>query len=89
MSNKDIRDYARIKDVKLWQIAEKLNLCDSNFSRLLRHELSDEKKAEIKDIIDNLASNQQGVQVMDNVLTVQQVAVALKKDAFVCLYMKQ
>lgn len=58
MSNKDIRDYARIKDVKLWQIAEKLNLCDSNFSRLLRHELSDEKKAEIKDIIDNLASNQ-------------------------------
>ena len=58
MSNKEIRDYARIKDVKLWQIAEKLNLCDSNFSRLLRHELSDEKKAEIKDIIDNLASNQ-------------------------------
>lgn len=58
MSNKEIRDYARIKDVKLWQIAEKLNLCDSNFSRLLRHELSDEKKAEIKDIIDKLASEQ-------------------------------
>lgn len=58
MSNKEIRDYARIKDVKLWQIAEKLNLCDSNFSRLLRHELSDGKKAEIKDIIDKLASEQ-------------------------------
>ena len=58
MSNREIRDYARIKDVKLWKIAEKLNLCDSNFSRLLRHELSEEKKAEIKDIIDNLASNQ-------------------------------
>lgn len=58
MSNKEIRDYARIKDVKLWKIADKLNLCDSNFSRLLRHELSDEKKAEIKDIIDKLASEQ-------------------------------
>lgn len=58
MSNKEIRDYARIKDVKLWKIAEKLNLCDSNFSRLLRHELSEEKKAEIKDIIDKLASEQ-------------------------------
>lgn len=58
MSNKEIRDYARIKDVKLWQIAEKLNLCDSNFSRLLRHELSDEKKVEIKDIIDKSASEQ-------------------------------
>ena len=58
MSNKEIRDYARIKDVKLWKIAEKLNLCDSNFSRLLRHELSDKKKAEIKGIIDKLASEQ-------------------------------
>lgn len=56
MKNKDIRDYARIKDVRLWQIAEKLNLCDSNFSRLLRHELPEEKKAEIKAIIDDLAA---------------------------------
>ena len=58
MKNKDIRDYARIKDVRLWQIAEKLNLCDSNFSRLLRHELPEDKKTEIKAIIDNLAAEQ-------------------------------
>lgn len=56
MKNKDIRDYARIKDVRLWQIAEKLNLCDSNFSRLLRHELPEDKKAEIRTIIDELAA---------------------------------
>lgn len=56
MKNKDVRDYARIKDVRLWQIAEKLQLYDSNFSRLLRRELSDEKKAEIKAIIDELAA---------------------------------
>jgi len=58
LKNKDIRDYARIKDVRLWQIAEKLNLCDSNFSRLLRHELPEDKKTEIKAIIDNLAAGQ-------------------------------
>ncbi len=58
MKNKDIRDYARIKDVRLWQIAEKLNLCDSNFSRLLRHELPEDKKTEIKAIINNLAAGQ-------------------------------
>ena len=55
MCNKDIRDYARIKDVRLWKIAEKLNMQDSNFSRELRHELSDDKKAEIFKIIDELA----------------------------------
>ena len=60
MRNKDIRDYARIKDVKFWKIAEKLNMLDSNFSRLLRHELSDEKKEAIKTIIDDLARNQGG-----------------------------
>ena len=55
MQNRDIRDYARVKDVRLWKIAEKLNIVDSNISRLLRHELSDEKKAEIYKIIDELA----------------------------------
>lgn len=59
MQNKDIRDYARINDVRLWQIAEKLNLQDSNFSRILRRELSEEKKAEIRAIIDGLAIGEQ------------------------------
>lgn len=56
MCNKDVRDYARIKDVKFWMIAEKLNMHDSNFSRILRKELPEDKKAEIKAIIDELAS---------------------------------
>lgn len=54
-TNKDIRDYARIKDVRLWRIAEKLNICDSNFSRLLRHELPEDKKMRIRSIIDELS----------------------------------
>lgn len=56
MRNKDIRDYARIKDVKLWKIAEKLNMHDSNFSRLLRQELTEDKKEEIQKIIDELSA---------------------------------
>ena len=63
MQNKDIRDYARIKDVKLWKIAERLNMLDSNFSRLLRHELRDEKKVEIKTIIDELSTEQRGGEI--------------------------
>lgn len=55
MRNKEIRDYARIKDVRLWKIAEKLNMQDSNFSRLLRHELTEDKKEEIRKIIDELS----------------------------------
>lgn len=56
MCNKDIRDYARIKDVRLWQIASRLGINDSTLSRKLRSELTEDKKAEIRAIIDELTT---------------------------------
>ena len=56
MCNKDIREFAKNHNVKLWQIANKLNINDGNFSRKLRTELSEDKKAEIFKIIDELAA---------------------------------
>lgn len=56
MCNKDIREYANKRNVRLWQIAIKLGINDGNFSRKLRVELSEEKKAEIRAIIDSLAA---------------------------------
>ena len=58
MRNKDIREYAEKHNVRLWQIASKLGINDGNFSRKLRTELSEDKKAEIKAIIDELATEQ-------------------------------
>lgn len=56
MCNKDVREYAKIHSVKLWQIANKLHINDGNFSRKLRTELTEDKKAEIFKIIDELAA---------------------------------
>lgn len=61
MKNKDIRDYARIRDVRLWEIANALGINDATFSRKLRIELSEDKKAEIYSIIDRLAAEQKAV----------------------------
>jgi hypothetical protein len=55
MINKKIRELAKEKGVKLWQIADKLLLNDGNFSRLLRHELPKEKEQKILDIINKLS----------------------------------
>ena len=55
MINDDIRLMAAGNGVKLWQIADVLGLKDSNFSRLLRKELSPEEKQRIYDIIENLS----------------------------------
>ncbi|MCC2836288.1 hypothetical protein MKC69_14215 [[Clostridium] innocuum] len=56
----DLRDYAKSKGVKLWQIAEKLNINDGNFSRKLRKELPDQEKKKIIMIVDEVANSESG-----------------------------
>lgn len=56
MCNQDIREYAKSHNVKLWQIANALNINDGNFSRKLRVELTEDKKEEIRKIIDELSA---------------------------------
>lgn len=55
MKNEDIRQAAKAAQVKLWQIAEVVGLNDGNFSRKLRHELPDDEKQRILEIIDRLS----------------------------------
>lgn len=55
MTNQKIRDYAQKKKVKLWEIANKLNILDCNFSRKLRTELPKDEQSKIIKIIDELA----------------------------------
>ena len=52
--NKTIRSAILNNNLKFWQIAEKLNMNDGNFSSLLRKELTKEKKEEIFKIIELL-----------------------------------
>lgn len=60
VNNKKLRDYAKNKGVKLWQIAERLNINDGNFSRKLRKELSEEEKQKIIEIINTVAKQKRG-----------------------------
>lgn len=60
MKNLDVRNYATKKGVKLWEIAEKLNIHDSNLSRLLRKEVSKQKKSEIINAVDEIVKEKIG-----------------------------
>ena len=56
MKNLDIRDYAKEKKVNLWEVSERLGYAhETAFSRVLRHELTEDKKQEIRKIIDELS----------------------------------
>lgn len=60
MSNQLIREYAKISGVKLWEVAERLNIQDTNLSKMLRHQLSDDKENELMAIIDQIAKEKEG-----------------------------
>ncbi len=58
MCNMDIRREVAGAGLKLWQIAEGLNTCDSTLSRKLRKEFTPEEKARIRAIIAELTAQQ-------------------------------
>ena len=62
MHNIDIRQYALERCVNLWEVSERLGYShESSFSRVLRHELTEDKKQEIKQIIDKIVDAHRGV----------------------------
>ena len=44
MKNLEIRQKIQVEGLKLWQVAYAIGINDSNFSRKLRHELSESEK---------------------------------------------
>ncbi len=59
MSNSDIRLAAKQAGVFLYTIADKLGISEPTMTRLLRRELPDEKKAQIKGIIAEIVAEKQ------------------------------
>ena len=59
MANEIIKATAKRKSIRLWEVAESLEMQDSAFSRKLRKELPQEEKEKILAIIDRLAQEKQ------------------------------
>lgn len=51
-----IRQYAAKKKVKLWEVAAKLGIFDTTFTRKLRFELPEDEQKKMLAIIDQIAS---------------------------------
>lgn len=56
MENTRVRNYAKEKKVNLWEVADRLKVCDTTLTKRLRRPLSEESEKEIIDIIDSIAS---------------------------------
>lgn len=60
IKNIDIRFAIQKAGFRNWQIAESLNITENHFSRMLRHELSEERKQEVFAAIERLKEGATG-----------------------------
>lgn len=58
MANIDIKEKISASGIRFWQVAYKLGITDSTFSRKLRKELSIETKEKIFSIIEKLKESE-------------------------------
>jgi len=54
MTNKEVKDYAKNKGVYMWQIADGLNISIETLTRRFRHELLENDKQKIIELINKL-----------------------------------
>ncbi len=59
MKNVALRLYAKGAGVPLWRIAKAMGISDPTMTRLLREELTQEKEASIRDMIDRLREDKE------------------------------
>lgn len=55
--NQEIRTAARKARVPLWKIADELGVSEATFTRMMRHELSKDKRDQIMSIIKKEAAH--------------------------------
>lgn len=60
MANKEIRERARIENIKFWRIAQALGIAASTFTVWIRTEMSDEKKKLVMNAIDEIIQERTG-----------------------------
>lgn len=58
-ANEEIRRAMGANGLKQWQIAVAMGMEDSNFSRMLRTELSAEKKEKVLSVIERLSNGEE------------------------------
>ena len=57
LNNADVRDHAKKRGVKLWELATKMGISEPTMTRKLRAELSDADKVSIIARIDAIAAD--------------------------------
>ncbi len=61
--NRDVRDYAASRGVRMWEIAEKFGVAEATFSRKMRKKFSEKEKNKAFKYIDEIHKSHIGLEV--------------------------
>ena len=78
VKNEDIRNEIKEAALFFWQVADSLSMTDGNFSRLLRKELSNEKKDQIRKVIAELKESEWQTMTLPRMRTIKEAAEEIK-----------
>ena len=59
MRETEVKQYARQRGIKLWEIAERVGIAPEIMSKRLRHEFSPEERQKVLEVIDELAASRE------------------------------
>lgn len=65
-NNETIRFLLRMNNLKLWQLADAMRVSEATVTRLMRHEISDEKFDEIVTLIHSMSNNTQEDEIAES-----------------------
>ena len=66
MKNRKVRETAKARGVMLWEIAERIGINDSNFSRKLRRELPEDEQNRLLSLIAEIADRKEAEYAPEN-----------------------
>lgn len=74
-ANMDVRKAIEDSGLKYWQIADAIGVNDGNFSRMLRTELSEERKQEIFNAIEFIQNEMEMTIIVSNEKSTSKVTI--------------
>lgn len=64
--NENAREYAKRKNVCMWEVADEMKISEATLMRWLRFELPDDKKAAFIEAVDNIAAKKGGGHIAES-----------------------
>ena len=81
-TNEKIRKAMKLRGIRQWELAEQMGISEPTFTRMMRHELSDEKQEAIISTLNDMESKKGRATILTHFEVVTGTEVMMETDSF-------